>query len=375
MSITGVTPHSRMDELDGVRGFAALAVVYAHLFLMWIPAPNAAIFWLRTGTGMAWTGVVLFFALSGFLIGGNLLRYRDAPNYFSVFYTRRAFRIFPLYYFLLAVFFLLQLIPALKQTDLFANGHVPLWTYPLLVQNFPMAITGDWGAHAIGVTWSVALEEQFYLFVPLLVRYASPRWLPYIIAALAASGPLFRHFLPVAHAPFLLPGSTESLFGGVFLAWLHHTRPALFKSSRILWLSALTLLLSGAGMALIAARRDFAPFDGTIIAAFWTSFLWLVIAGLGTKWTAPFRMKWLREIGRISYGIYLFHTLIYLLVFHALAGGGPTHAMGLKGLALAALSFVLTLVFAATSFHLFEQRLIRFGQKFKYAPPARADLP
>ena len=95
---------ARWLELDGVRGLAALLVVYVHLFLRWVPPTPKPVFWLRTLSGMSWTGVDLFFILSGFLIGGILLRNRESENYYSVFYLRRGFRILPLYFALLAIF-------------------------------------------------------------------------------------------------------------------------------------------------------------------------------------------------------------------------------------------------------------------------------
>ena len=89
-------PQGRIPELDGLRGMAILLVLVGHYFA--VPGTGAASllngYWFRLG----WTGVDLFFVLSGFLIGGILLDVRDSPNYFKTFYARRFFRIIPLYY-------------------------------------------------------------------------------------------------------------------------------------------------------------------------------------------------------------------------------------------------------------------------------------
>lgn len=87
----------RIPELDGVRGMAALMVVYQHLFLRFVPGDNFVIFWLRTLSGSAWTGVHLFFILSAFLITRILLREKNSSNYLKTFFTRRALRIIPLF--------------------------------------------------------------------------------------------------------------------------------------------------------------------------------------------------------------------------------------------------------------------------------------
>jgi peptidoglycan/LPS O-acetylase OafA/YrhL len=294
------------------------------------------------------------------------MRHREAKNYFQVFYARRALRIFPLYYFLLAVYFIIHFTTSLGSSQSFQPGKVALWTYPLLIQNFPMAFTGEWGVLVLGITWTVALEEQFYIFLPPLIRFVTPRGLPMLIAILAATGPLFRYLAPVAHAPFLFPGSIESLFGGVLIAWFHRKHLRFFQSPHCVIAAVSIFGVSAAGMFLLAAKRHFGPFEGTIITLFWASFLWLVLAKLQTSWTRVFRLRWLREIGRISYGVYLFHAITYAILLAPINGGKPARELGPAGALLALAAFVITLLFATTSFRLVEQRLIRLGQCFAY---------
>src|SRR5271155_3009302 len=95
----------RIAELDGIRGLAIGMVLIYHYFLIRIDVPvrSAAAYALSTGR-LAWSGVDLFFVLSGFLIGGILLEARGSVNYFRVFYTRRFFRIVPIYALLLLCF-------------------------------------------------------------------------------------------------------------------------------------------------------------------------------------------------------------------------------------------------------------------------------
>ena len=359
----------RWTELDGVRGLAALLVVYQHLFLRWVPASPTPVFWMRTLSGMAWTGVDLFFILSGFLIGGILLRNRDAENFFSVFYIRRAFRIFPLYFGLLAGFFLIHFFLPVGQHPSMASGGMPLWSYPLIVQNFPMAFTGNWGPGPLGVTWSVALEEQFYLFLPLFIWLVPTRWHLASFALLAFSAPVFRAVSGLPAPTFLLPGSLEPLFSGVILAWLFIHKPVAFKAPAARSLAGVLFLAGSVAMAWMAVRglpKCLGCFRETFITLFWGSFLWLVLAFLGTPFTAPMRWRPLCWVGGISYGGYLLHPRVSHLIFLNVFGAMPTESMGTAGLLLTCLSLAVILAVAYVSYHFIERRLIAIGHRFHY---------
>ena len=120
---------------------------------------------------LTWSGVDLFFVLSGFLIGGILLDARESPRYFQTFYIRRAYRIFPLYG-VMTFLFLMRHLPFRLLPGHFGDVSpltIPWWSYVTLTQNFWMAQQGWYGAVAMAVTWSLAVEEQFYLTIPLLV--------------------------------------------------------------------------------------------------------------------------------------------------------------------------------------------------------------
>ena len=366
----------RWLELDGVRGLAALLVVYVHLFLRWVPPHPAPVFWLRTLSGMAWTGVDLFFILSGFLIGGILLRNREADNYYQIFYLRRAFRILPLYFALLALFFVLRLGLPLGQTGIFASGGIPFWTYPLLVQNFSMAWSGEWGAAPLAVTWSVALEEQFYIFLPLLIRCLPPRVHLTVFTLLALSGPLFRWIIPVAAPTFLLPGSLEPFFAGVILAWLYLYRSEVFGATKWRALALAVFAVGGLGMAWLAVGRGgFGVFRETVVTVFWGAFLWLVLIYAGSRFTAPLRWTPLRWVGGISYGVYLLHPVFSQLIFLGVFGALPAESQGLPGFFLTCLAVALILGCAALSARYFERPLAAIGHRQGYRKAAKAGIP
>ncbi len=100
MSKAGLDLSGRIPELDGIRGIAIGMVLIAHCFDI-VSRPGSALAYALVPLRLDWTGVDLFFVLSGFLIGGILLDARESSNYFRVFYTRRFFRIVPIYAVLL----------------------------------------------------------------------------------------------------------------------------------------------------------------------------------------------------------------------------------------------------------------------------------
>ena len=224
-SLSG-TRNERVPELDGIRGLAILSVVVWHyVALRFAPPPGSvlALFWPLLA--LTWSGVDLFFVLSGFLIGGILLEHRESPNYFQTFYARRVCRIIPLYYLLLLGCWigicagLAERSPGWKW--LFANP-MPFWSYVVFAQNSFMMQEGDFGANALAVTWSLAIEEQFYLVFPWLVRYVPRTRLIYVFFGTIAVAPLCRilfylyHPIPLSGSFFFMPSRLDAFGLGAF---------------------------------------------------------------------------------------------------------------------------------------------------------------
>lgn len=149
---------ARVSEFDGARGLAVLAVVIAHYF-------GEVEHGFTTLRILGPIGVNLFFVLSGFLIGSIILERVDSQNFFRVFYARRALRILPVYFLVVAT--TLTLIWLLNVP--WAASTLPAWSYFTFTQNFFMAVRGDVGTRWLTPTWTLAVEEQFYLLIPLLI--------------------------------------------------------------------------------------------------------------------------------------------------------------------------------------------------------------
>lgn len=191
----GSIPYIR--QLDGVRALAVIMVLMTHLWTYPIELPV-----LNRFFAVGWVGVDLFFVLSGFLITSILLKSRRDERYYSAFYARRALRIFPLYFAVL--FFVFGLLPFLGSTVSVQNNAL---FYVLYLSNFAIA-SGGWQVFMLDITWSLSVEEQFYLIWPILVRWV-------------------EHIEPVCWSvALLLPLLRLALWtAGVDWIWLHMMMP------------------------------------------------------------------------------------------------------------------------------------------------------
>lgn len=348
---------ARSTVLDAVRGVAILQVLVWHY---WVPgflrSKVAAVQLPAFLLNMSWTGVDLFFVLSGFLIGGILMDHRDEHNLLPVFYLRRVLRIVPLYAVVLLPFLL-------------AGGGNKL-AYAGFMQNLVWAREGHWGPEWIGVTWSLAVEEQFYMILPAMIRLVPSARLPVLLLVLIALAPAARVLAWLgfgnAYACYMLmPCRMDALFAGVLVAWA--VRDPRWRR-RFGWSRAL-LGLSGIGFVLLlGCDADqlsllFCTVGYSAVAVFYAAVvLELTLHPPGSGRT----VRLLGWFGLHAYGIYLLHRPIELIVAKLIA-------TGLLGLIIAT---ILTILGAAVSWRMIEQPCIRLGhRRFRYgARPAVASV-
>src|SRR5581483_122872 len=176
----------KIPQLDAVRGLAILLVMVHNTNWKFPSLHLQAVF--QNG----WAGVDLFFVLSGFLITRILLDAKESGDSLKNFYARRCLRIWPLYYGLML--FLFVIVPRIRPSEsgmIFAPHSSPWWAFPLFLQTFllhsPSEATGP-----LGVTWSLAVEEQFYLIWPWIIRYCSPQRLQRLAILVMCASPLLR---------------------------------------------------------------------------------------------------------------------------------------------------------------------------------------
>lgn len=296
----------KMPELDALRGIAIIAVLFYHGF-SWSCDPARFSAWQRlaiAATIPGWLGVNLFFVLSGFLISGILLDSRDRPHYYRNFYTRRALRILPLYYMVLAI---------LLATGIGSAAYVGLSAIYLANITWMFGVGVDYG-----ILWSLAVEEHFYLFWPAVLRWLSPKRTATVCAAIVAITPLIR--ISVAHfgipAKGMTWGEVDGLACGAFIAAVLRYRR--WDRRQFAWLYGGLVTL---GAAILSAGVPF----GLMTRKTWvgnalqeTPFnigfagVLAAILLLGTSRYARFASPAvLRFFGDTSYCLYLIHLLVF----------------------------------------------------------------
>jgi peptidoglycan/LPS O-acetylase OafA/YrhL len=369
----------RVRALDGLRGVAILLVMLYHQTLL---AGSTVVdrfvgFWMLGG----WIGVDLFFVLSGFLITGILYDAKEAAGYFRNFYARRVLRIFPLYYAVVAFSLLiLPHIPHWKLDNLARiNGdEIWYWTY---LSNFSIAAHAAFRHGILDVSWSLAIEEQFYLTWPLAVLLLSRRSLVTLCGAMVVTAVAWRSALMLAGvAPLsisvLTPSRLDPLAVGAAIALIGRGSNGLSRLGR--W-APTTLVVSATGVLAIAVSSGgFDPYSApmttigyTLLAMFFGSVLVLVLTAQRTQ----LRIRLLEHrslvaLGKYSYALYLLHLPIRAVLRDKVYG--PDQFMVLLGSSLPGqLAFYVgaSLVsFAAAwlSWHLFESHFL--GLRRYFAP-------
>lgn len=359
-------------------------VVLWHYFVLPVQTvPATFLSYLQASGRLTWTGVDLFFVLSGFLIGGILLDSRESPNYFRTFYTRRFFRIVPLYVvWLIVMCVTLQFAkagkfsPELNRYMLF--NHFSMIPYAFYLQNFWMAAKDHLGWYSSGGTWSLAIEEQFYLTLPLIIRFASKRRLVWIVAASAAAAPVLRtaiFFLAPYHrtAAFaLMPCRADSLLLGVLGAMLvrHEKWRGIVQRNSLIHIGVLLSLLIGAAWF---GKYSSNPMSMSMctVGYTWIATLYLSILLFSVihteSWLAwVLRWRWLGWLGGIAYGVYLYHFQVFVATFGVLWHSPPEKVTNLGGAGACVASLVITLLICRGSWVYFERPLIDKGHGFKY---------
>jgi peptidoglycan/LPS O-acetylase OafA/YrhL len=376
----------RVPELDGIRGLAILLVVAWHYFGGMFPAaPGTWGAYLHVPFRLGWTGVDCFFVLSGFLIGGILLDSRRSPRYFRTFYARRFYRILPLWFAVLTLF---ESAVVMNRCWGYFAGSVlvqqpcPIWSYLSFTHNWWMVFVppGSQGraANGVGVSWSLAIEEQFYLTLPLLIWILPRQVLLYLVPALVMAAPIFRQILARTGALpggetdnyFLSPCRQDALYLGVWAALLVRTprvwqwlrdRPRLVR---------LALAASALGMAAVTWGKPGWLFHNnyTLIGLFYFCLLLAILSRPSGRLAELARTGWLRQLGVLCYGLYLLHLPVQILCHRWLLGrdGDFPCITDLASAGATLLALAVTLLLVKGSWNYFEKPLIGRGHAWNY---------
>jgi peptidoglycan/LPS O-acetylase OafA/YrhL len=277
-------------QLDALRAIAVSGVLVGH-------------YWLQVSP-FAHLGVRLFFVLSGFLITTILLQ-GGSP---LAFYGRRAARLWPAFYLCLALALFLDL-----------DGYRATWMWHAAqASNVLMTLRGSWGVAWPAVAlWSLNVEEQFYLVWPIVIAVTPRRALPAVLGCIVVVGPLYR-ILAVSHgfnevATYTLPpASMDALGAGALMAaWPHKF---------IVWLgAACTPFLILALLPVFDSRWSAELIECGLVPVFCA----LVLSAYRGAFK-PLQWPPLPALGRMSYGVYLYHLPVLAVALRlGVAGHGP----------------------------------------------------
>jgi peptidoglycan/LPS O-acetylase OafA/YrhL len=377
----GQKSERRIPELDGIRGIAIGLVLMHHYFYLAIRArPATALSYALISGRLMWSGVDLFFVLSGFLIGGILLDSRSASNYFQIFYMRRFFRIVPIYATCLAGAFALTWLVRLGVAggvSWIVKDQLPWIPYLVFLQNFWMAHKNTLGLFGLGVTWSLAVEEQFYLTLPSLIRFLSPRRLVTAVITCIVAAPLFRVAL---HARWpdhslswvtLMPCRADALLLGVLgaIAMRDARWRAILTRNPTAFRLALAIFAVGFVYLNLWAASPYDPKMITIgftwIASFYVSILVYALTFHDSWISECLRWGWLGWLGSIAYGVYLLHEFVRV-AFFGLIWSRPPMISSVAELCVTLLSLTVTLIVCRFSWVYFEKPLISLGHRAHY---------
>lgn len=355
----------RITELDAVRGLAAVVIVVYHL---WFPH-----------SGFLGTAVNLFFVMSGYLITTIILKQGDQPGFLGSFFIRRSLRIWPIYYLSLVVFLAIN---STLSTPYPTSGLLWFLTYTQNVPHFWGSLSPPF-AHGFHHTWSLAIEEQFYLFWPVALvvlgrRALIPLATGLIVLSVGTRMAGFSRWISMTNC--------DGLALGAVLAWMM----AAVGPGRELSLDAIKkiLFVTGAGsFAAVVAGQLLSRFsvpNGSVfvnphvvgsLRMFATNLMFFSLTGLLAVFSGHRRLAWLRdarlvELGQMSYGIYLYHYILFDLIQDYATAHGFTDRFVLDALKLSA-SFGL----AAASWRWLERPLLSLKGHFSYRRPAREATP
>jgi peptidoglycan/LPS O-acetylase OafA/YrhL len=367
----------RIPQLDGLRGMA-IGLVVLHHFIYQFHPPMSYTLWAITApiTALGWSGVDLFFILSGFLIGGILVDARESDHYYSTFYIRRAFRILPLYLFLILVGFLLAELGSHggRAFGSLSIPHAPWWCYLTFTQNFYFGRHTD-TTWFLQPTWSLAIEEQFYLTLPLLIRKVDKvKLLPFsagmVLFFCALRSWLYWHGTVNATQCYMLPFCRfDSLFIGVSCALLLRDQKWQTRIQKHSSLVIGTVLVTGCSFfcmnhQLWTRNLVLHTVGFTLIGMFFASLMMLVLTRPQGVVSRAFSYGPLMSLGTISYCVYLIHGPVIVVVDSLLRFGLGQSELQLWASTI--LGSVTTIFVAWASWTTFESRMIALGHRFAY---------
>ena len=353
---------AHLTELDGIRGLAILMVFLSHTTTGIGVEPESGFGRFFYGVlKLGWSGVDLFFVLSGFLITGILVDQRKQLNrqpgkYFGYFYARRALRIFPLYYGSLLIVFVLARLATGEAADL-RNLAIHGFYLQNIIDGCPMALSHF---------WSLAVEEHFYLILPLVIYWTRPEYLGRFLFAgvvLAVCARIILEDSAVNVYRFSLT-RFDSLLMGSLLALEYRSDRGLFKGSTALLVCATLVLMifviAVGGTSNQATAHRLMGY--TLFGFFYQCLIrQLIGAGESSRWKLLFRTQFLRWCGKLSYCVYVVHWPVFLVLTKMIPKG---MSWPFAAITYTFLTGVISVAVATLSWRWFESPILSLRRHF-----------
>lgn len=348
--------------LDGLRGTACLTIVIYHNFGF-----------IQKYLFFGWLSVDLFFTLSGFLITDILLKTVNQPNYLRNFYVRRLLRIFPLYYLSLVIFLaLLRGLNTALQLGYYTDNQVWFWTY---LQNWLFIFNPSANTDSLNHLWSLAVEEQFYLLWPFIILLVkSPKRLLLVISLLLAAVIGLRLWIWMQHLSgfsyYNLYTFTriDGICIGSMVAILFRINPGFLKKFTPLIVLSFAIL----NFSFFFLNRFYEFSFPYLALAGYTTFAMLlgllvneVITNKNKLVNTIFNFSFLRFVGKVSYGFYIFHWPMYLGLRPCLQNWANRYTgEQAANFAASLIASLLALLLSWLSFKYFESYFLKLKNKF-----------
>ena len=348
--------------LDGIRGFAILLVVFYHNF--------GFINYFFFG----WLGVDLFFVLSGFLITDILLKTFGNQNYLRNFYTRRVLRIFPLYYLSLVIFLLI--LPRVRDIPIDLSYYTKhqwwLWTY---LQNWLYIFKPTNSTNALHHFWSLAVEEQFYLLWPLaILTLRKPKYLLLLMGGLLLVVMILRLFIwtyqieDLAYFNLYTFSRIDGICIGCMLSLVQRINPGFLKK----FTPAIVFTMAGLNFIFYFFNRRYHFTFPYLAIVGYTTFAMLFALLINEAVTQETRIinfifnnGILKFFGKISYGLYVYHWPLYLLLSPYIFRWAQTSINQFSSQILASAITTLVAIFISfISFRYFESYFLKLKDRF-----------
>jgi len=359
-----------ISSLDGVRGIAILLVLFFHCF------ENITFLSINYISKIGWVGVDLFFVLSGFLITGILIDSKGKKNFLSNFFAKRALRIFPLYYLTLFLFFLVLSIPGITRINPAFNTilYQSSTNYLTFTQNIYFAFNG-WGeTDILNHFWSLAIEEQFYLFWPFVINYLHRKKIISACFLLIIISLTVRNYNAYSDFSYVFTLSRVDALGiGSMLAILiRDYRKILNKLILPIFFISISILLLILFQTKNLHFRNpyFVRFGYTLFALLFASIIAFIYdtKKIGMFTNRILSVSPLRFFGKYSYGIYIYHWILYKGVYVYLA-----NKYNLPDLFI--IPFLLAVILISfISFKYFEKYFLNFKSKLNNTKPSELQL-